>query len=211
MFSLRQPLHQPPEVFQAVPHRAKPILFFHPAFDSEELFVLGALDLVSPDSWGVYHRTALDACQIIANNEHGYLSTTRDASGRVDDSETVKVLSGRKYFYIVECKSTPDTAYPIVKSFDAWTFPGTIPSHWSSVVDPVEIPSPLWPTPEGFTPMHMAMEVMNRDKRCILTGYDSGVYLSHHLIDALADPLMKDCIIAIWYRKPTPHGTTKTR
>ncbi|POS71692.1 hypothetical protein DHEL01_v209912 [Diaporthe helianthi] len=78
---------------------------------------------------GVHHRTALLACQIIANNAFdGFLATDRDGQQRVNLGPD-EVLTADNYWFIA---NRPDSSlnlvdnrdvYPIVPSFPDWAFP----------------------------------------------------------------------------------------
>lgn len=80
---------------------------------------------------GVHHRTALQACQIIANNAfHGYLATDRDGRDAVK-AALDGLLTEDNYWFIVNRRDGDDDVeqsqgrdvYPIVPSFDEWAFP----------------------------------------------------------------------------------------
>ncbi|KAK3363607.1 hypothetical protein B0T25DRAFT_469841 [Lasiosphaeria hispida] len=109
------------------------ICFRHPAYTNHSLFLtLSRVDsAASIPTYGVHHRTALLACQIIAGNAftNSYLSLDKAGQQQVQvplDS----VLTEDEYYFIVEGFAL----YPIVPSFQDWEFPhGRIPDWWHSV------------------------------------------------------------------------------
>lgn len=114
---LKSPVALPP----CIP--APPVIeFLHPHYSGPDaLFRLPKLDL-TPSVSGVHYRTALLACQIVANNAFdGYLATDRDGEARVvaDDDD---LLTGNKYWFIADANNPHDN-YPIVPRFEDWIFP----------------------------------------------------------------------------------------
>lgn len=129
------------------PHRhseAGHISFCHPGYESPDdiLFELPRLDrsedrndsenprtIESTPSIGVHHRTALLACQIIADNAfEGYLATDRDGQHRVlaiPDG----LLTDDTYWFIANRAADGQSLvdgrdfYPIVPRFEDWKFP----------------------------------------------------------------------------------------
>lgn len=115
------------------------ITFRHPGYESPSdiLFRLPRLDSTEgtaaktqrPKPVGVHHRTALLACQIIANNAFdGYLATDRDGRDRVTLGQDA-VLTADSYWYIADRRDgdvnlvNGRDVYPIVPSFEDWAFP----------------------------------------------------------------------------------------
>ncbi|KAL2192915.1 hypothetical protein P885DRAFT_72655 [Corynascus similis CBS 632.67] len=94
------------------------IYFLHPGYDSHNtLLCLPRVDSTT-STYGVHHRTALLACQIIAGNAfmNSYLAFDK---------------ADKQYYFIVEASEL----YPIVPSFQDWEFPhGRIPNWWPSVI-----------------------------------------------------------------------------
>ncbi|GAB1312271.1 hypothetical protein MFIFM68171_02481 [Madurella fahalii] len=81
--------------------------------------------------FGVHHRTALSASQIVANNAFdGFLALDAAGAERVDASVPLDgVLMANEYYFIVP--GSRITRYPIVPSFRGWQFPhGRIPDFW---------------------------------------------------------------------------------
>ncbi|KAF2453895.1 hypothetical protein BDY21DRAFT_354445 [Lineolata rhizophorae] len=111
------------------------ILFLHPGYSPplNVLFSLPCADRVSESGvYGVHHRTALTACQIIANNAFtGFLAVDAKGESRID--ETIgpdEILTGREYFFVVE----GDVRYPVVPSFRDWEFPHhRVPDFWPHI------------------------------------------------------------------------------
>ncbi|KAK3360897.1 hypothetical protein B0T24DRAFT_692953 [Lasiosphaeria ovina] len=108
----------------------KQIEFYHPGYDSNSNLLL-TLPRVDPTpsgpGYGVHHRTALLACQIIAGNafDNSYLSLDRAGQRRVQVSPD-GILTDEGYYFIC--------FYPIAASFRDWEFPhGRIPDWWPLV------------------------------------------------------------------------------
>jgi hypothetical protein len=125
--SLTDP-HGPPE---------KPVgvTFRHPA-NGLPFLVLPEYDLISrsPLKFGIHHQTAITACCILACNESGYLSTSRERdSGRVDDGLDAIIPIG-DYFYHLDNPGS-DTLYPICIDFATWKFPhNALPLSWGPLL-----------------------------------------------------------------------------
>ncbi|KAK0657765.1 hypothetical protein B0T16DRAFT_425889 [Cercophora newfieldiana] len=109
------------------------IRFRHPAYTNHSLFLtLPRVDsAASIPTYGVHHRTALLACQIIAGNAftNSYLSLDKAGQQQVQVPPD-SVLTEDEYYFIVKGFAL----YPIVPSFQDWEFPhGRIPDWWHSV------------------------------------------------------------------------------
>ena len=85
----------------------------------------------TPPCFGVSHALAVDACRIIAGNKDGVLSTTADGQHPVERNEAVPTLSD--YYYCLN-DANASHLYPIVTTFEAWTFPTTITPHWQNQI-----------------------------------------------------------------------------
>ena len=82
----------------------KDIRFLHPGYASLNVLLrLPRVDRTSSGSFGVCHRTALLACQVIANNafETGYLSQDKEGRQRVQVSPD-GILTEEVYYLVVE-------------------------------------------------------------------------------------------------------------
>jgi hypothetical protein len=117
--------HGPPSwpAFVCLHHPANGLTFITlPAYDLFSLF---------PLQFGIHHRTAVTACCILACNNPGYLSTSRDRdSGRVNNDLEAIILAGKYYYHL----DTPgrDALYPICRDFATWKFPHrAFPSSWN--------------------------------------------------------------------------------
>ncbi|KAK2459281.1 hypothetical protein APHAL10511_008702 [Amanita phalloides] len=78
---------------------------------------------------GAHLGLILDACEIIANNEPGFLGTSKDRTSEILSHDGDLVLSRGNYYYHLENTLN----YPIVTKFDAWTPPSELPQHWLDV------------------------------------------------------------------------------
>ncbi|KAI0423398.1 hypothetical protein F5Y09DRAFT_327483 [Xylaria sp. FL1042] len=143
------------------PHTIEPngeVQFCHPGYASphDVLFQLPRLDhaldstSTSTALKGVHHRTALTACQIIANNAYnGYLTTDRQGRERVDVHPDHVLTESQYWFFTSPDQQGP---YPVVPSFRDWAFP-----HRSPLV--------TWPRPQP----NATTDVDAIDHRCIVT------------------------------------------
>ena len=119
------------------------VWFYHPTNDCPFL-TLPAFDCCPPNS-GIHYGTAITACQILACNENGYLSTSRNrnADGRVTIELDSIIPSGKYYYHLNSPKS--EALYPICRDFSCWEFPHeSFPSTWKYELP--EPPSFNWPT-----------------------------------------------------------------
>ena len=76
----------------------------------------------TPPCFGVSHALALYACRIIAGNKDGIA----DGQHPVEQNQSVLTLSNYSYCLNDANASRP---YPIITTFEAWSFPTTIPEH----------------------------------------------------------------------------------
>jgi hypothetical protein len=119
--------------FQAIPIPPRPlgshtsILFLHPGY-RPPLNILLSLPRVdrSADSaapFGVHHRTALLACQIIADNafDTGYLSVDKEGQQRVA-VELEGVLTGDAYYFTLGAASSGMSFFSLYSAFSLTFF-----------------------------------------------------------------------------------------
>jgi hypothetical protein len=127
------------------------ICFFHPGYPTFNLLLtLPRVDSTTgadaTPTYGVHHRTALLACQIIAGNAFNNSRFTLDKAGRQPVQVLLDgVLTDAQYYFIVDGsgKYSPLSfpfeqsllnlvdLYPIVPSFQDWQFPhDRIPDFW---------------------------------------------------------------------------------
>lgn len=127
------------------------IEFCHPGYaaPTNRLLSLPRVDLGSTADatvFGVHHRTALVACQIIAGNAFDTGRLTTDREGRQEVSVPLDgILIGAEYYFIIDglgmyCLSVSAASvnrfpqldqYPVVPSFQDWEFPhNRIPEFW---------------------------------------------------------------------------------
>ena len=164
--------HVPPSHFSRIPSDRSELLIHHPAPGLPRrppLLVFPAYDRTPDGKWGVHYHLVLEACCILANNGEGYISSTPNSQGRV--SGTTSILKAGCYYYVVPDKMDPP--YPVVPSFDAWSFPSKIPTRWSDAFN-TDVPVPGSVTPAAYGTAAMALRVTERDKACILTKYSAG-------------------------------------
>ncbi|KAI1345774.1 hypothetical protein F5Y01DRAFT_322787 [Xylaria sp. FL0043] len=109
--------------------------------DASPIYALSAASAVStntaqwgassstPAKWGVYHRTALIACGILANNRFdGYFLSFRYKM-RINEEE--ELLTEPRYLFAVPGISN----YPVVEDFRSWQFPhGELPPPWNFTI-----------------------------------------------------------------------------
>ncbi|KAF4624778.1 hypothetical protein G7Y89_g13391 [Cudoniella acicularis] len=113
----------------------KDICFHHPGYHTYNLLLtLPRVDMDSTaavdatPAYGVHHRTALLACQIIASNAFNNSRFAVDREGRQPVQVPLDgVLTDSQYYFIVDSSNL----YPIVPSFQDWQFPHDhMPEFW---------------------------------------------------------------------------------
>ncbi|RSL61994.1 hypothetical protein CEP53_004914 [Fusarium sp. AF-6] len=106
------------------------IRFYHPGYlkPLNLLFCLPRVDYSAEDNaYGVHYRTALTACQIVANNAFEKGRLARDDKGKDIVADDEKVLLERDYWFFVE----DDERYAVVPCFNDWQFPhDKLPDWW---------------------------------------------------------------------------------
>jgi hypothetical protein len=123
---MRVPQQADIDSFPSAASRITMVKFIHPANDASFLS-LAANDFVAagvggnPPTFGLHLGTALLACQVIALNRPGFLSTSRDrrAPHIATTPRDVSLLARRYYFHLDE--DLPQ--YPICLDFSTWEFP----------------------------------------------------------------------------------------
>ncbi|KAK1139456.1 hypothetical protein N8T08_000735 [Aspergillus melleus] len=171
--ALRRPAFDSPTTHIASPFVFDPeydVCFHHPGYPTpyDILLIIPGLD--HPDG-GIYHRVALWACGILANNEFdGWLTEDREGLQRVTTPRD-GILRRRDYYFHVPGEGSHP--YPIVPSFEDWCFPhNKLPAGWK-----VDIPrGSAHPTPRQST---LAEVVLSRDIRCRLTNHVEGTECAH--------------------------------
>ena len=81
------------------------VRFYHPGYlkPLNLLFCLPRVDYEPlRGAWGVHFKTALTACQIIANNAFGSGRLARDAEGKDVVSDEDQILLNRDYWFFVD-------------------------------------------------------------------------------------------------------------
>lgn len=180
------------------------ISFRHPAYADfdDVLFKLPRLDQTEPGrATGIHHRTALQACQIVANNAFdGYLATDRNGQQAV----TVPpdgILTEDSYWFIVERHSSDgdgdgdnsteqsqgQDVYPIVPTFEDWRFPHDdfVNLGWETVdADTTVLPDD--PTTSLHTPAVPPVAIFAvptlpspQVSRCVLSNYGYSINKAH--------------------------------
>ena len=146
--------------------------FRHPA--NNLIFLrLPALDWCPP-TFGIHYGTAITACQILACNENGYLSTSRDrhAHGRINVDLDSIIPPGIYYYHLSSQKS--EALYPICCDFACWKFPhGKLPPAWEN-----EFPNQttgVWPS--NWTAI--SEKVKARDTQCLVSESQDCLITSH--------------------------------
>ncbi|KAK0703759.1 hypothetical protein B0T26DRAFT_744454 [Lasiosphaeria miniovina] len=123
---------RPPDPAVGLPSEEH-IRFRHPGYDSLDLLLtLPRVDSTrSISTYGVHHRTALLACQIIAGNAFANSYFSLDKAGQQQVQVSLDgILTDTDYYFIVE----GSVLYPIVPSFQDWEFPhNRIPDWWPSI------------------------------------------------------------------------------
>jgi hypothetical protein len=118
----------------------------HPGYD-DECNVLLLLCAFDHPLGGIHYQTALTACGILAGNRwDGTLTTSQNYSPQLPPPSGILVAKDA-YFHLPDWQpKTTDVAedallacrYPIVRSFEDWTFPhGNLPPIWEGIRKPL--------------------------------------------------------------------------
>lgn len=155
------------------------VTVLHPANNAGILQWRAYDRLPGPETkFGVHHETLLNACQIIANNETGYLSEHQDRNAERIDVDLDSILSPGYYYYHVEKVAL--NPYPICRNFESWTFPhGAMPRSWSAKL-PVLPEMPYW----GPSWSKVSSKVKDRDEKCRVTGSSEWLSTAHLIPEA---------------------------
>jgi hypothetical protein len=151
------------------------IEFRHPANNLGFLY-LPAHDYCPP-TFGVHYGTAITACQILACNKKGYLSTSRDrnnADGRIK-VDMDSIISGERYYYHLSSPGS-ESLYLICCDFSSWTFPHEdFPLAWKNPSD--ETRSSVIDWPSNWT---LISEVIRRrDMQCLVSEFKDSLTTSY--------------------------------
>ena len=155
------------------PSRPLFVQFYHPA-NNLPFLSLPAYDYCPPN-FGIHYGTAVTACQILACNENGYLSTSiiRDADERINIDLDSIILPGTYYYHLNIPKS--DALYPICRDFACWEFPhDNLPSAWEDNGPPDPTPT-IWPTNWSA----ISQKVKDRDAACLVSEWTDSITTSH--------------------------------
>lgn len=182
---------RPPAPFTDPVRSIPSILFRHPGYANPTDILLRLPRL---DAGGVHHRTALLACQIVADNAFdGYLTTDREGQDRVKTALD-GVLRAESYWFVAPGQEAEaeEAVYPVVPRFEDWRFPhnqmtnlaawestsqSASESHRAALATNPE-PSSMAPPPPP-TPSNI--------ERCILSSHAFGGTNSHIIPSAQSD------------------------
>jgi len=110
------------------------IRFIYPRYEApgNVLLALPCTDR-SAEGLGIYHDTALVACQIIADNAFETSRLALDAEGKQPVTVPLNdVLTHDEYYFVVDGYTNEQNPYPIAPSFQDWRFPhGRVPKSWT--------------------------------------------------------------------------------
>ncbi|KAH0530679.1 hypothetical protein TsFJ059_005279 [Trichoderma semiorbis] len=123
---------RPPSLPQTFPQfNESEIRFLHPGYECPMpvLFTLPRVDCETFEGtivYGIHHKTALTACQIVAGNvfDAGHLALDRTGLQRVTTSLD-GLLTEDSYYFVVD----GNDKYPVVPSFRSWIFPHRLVSN----------------------------------------------------------------------------------
>jgi hypothetical protein len=147
------------------------VSFWHPGA-RQLLLRLCAYDVYSDNVFGLHHGTALLACQILAYNRLGYLSTSHDptdiSSRHAGGRDTL--LLHMKYFYHV----VPEPQYKVCRQFSEWPFPHkSFEEIWGSGPLNVGVSVEL-ECSDGASAV-----IKQRDRVCPISGCDDSLRMAH--------------------------------
>ncbi|KAK2467327.1 hypothetical protein APHAL10511_000562 [Amanita phalloides] len=144
----------------------------HPGYD---FHFFGIPSFLQPP--GAHLCLILDACEIIANNEPGFLGSSKDRNSEIQSDNRDLVLSPGNYYYHLRDASIPN--YPVVTEFDAWTPPSELPQHWVDVtIHPDGSTNSLF-EPIGSSWTLISQKVKDADVYCTMTGASSRLNACH--------------------------------
>jgi hypothetical protein len=146
------------------------VSFWHPG-TNELLLRLPANDVSSPNVFGLHHGTALLACEVLAYNARGYLSTFRDPAdhGSQHAGGRDSLLLRKKYYYFIPSKPQ----YEICRLFSKWPFPHeSYAEVWGSGILDSGISMEL--QTDGAS-----LVIRGRDRVCTISGSSHSLSMSH--------------------------------
>lgn len=152
-----------------VPNNPIFVSFYHPT--NKNIFLSlpknNVLPSITSEIFGVHHEIAPTACQIIACNEPGFLSTSTnrsDINARVS-LEHYQFLTFKKYYYHLVTQPG-DPNYRICINFAFWSFPHNhLPLSWARAA-PVD--------DAGFRGSNLtdiSSSIKQRDPNCRVSGW----------------------------------------
>ena len=152
------------------------VSFYHPINKGLILTLPKNNVLPSTESdFGVHHETALTACQIIACNKPGFLSTSTNRNDVKDQTSPKRhpFLTSARYYYHLHVQPD-DTNYCICVDFALWSFPHhNLPPSWVRET-PLE--------DAGFERSNwtaISAGVKERDPRCRISGWIDNKLTAH--------------------------------
>ena len=177
MSALRTQLTADAESFPTLANQTM-IRFFHPA-NNVSFLALAANDFSAagvndnPPTFGLHLGTALLACQIVAFNKPGFLSTSQDRSApHIPNTLRDILLLDRRYYFHLD---DDILRYPICLNFSAWIFPhemvqaNTIWAGGAVVRGEMERPPASG----------VSGAIKRRDGECLVSLWNDGVITSH--------------------------------
>ena len=165
---------------QPAPHALAPLpdptwlQFRHPANDFFFLRLPAVDWWPLTSSFGINYGTAITACQILACNENGYLSSSRDRHAdyaRINCDLDSVIPPGIYYYHLSSQES--EALYPICCNFPAWKFPhGKLPPAWQH-----ELPNRTDVWPSNWTAINA--NVKRRDSQCLISQWQDSLNTAH--------------------------------
>jgi hypothetical protein len=181
----RPQIHVAPYGPPPVPTRVR---FRHPA-NGLTFLSLPAHDYCPPATFGLHYGTAITACQILACNEEGYLSTSRDphADGRINVELDSIISAGNYYYHLSSAES--EVLYPICCDFSCWTFPHeNLPPTWKNEL-PVETTA-AWPSNWST----ISERIKARDTQCLISEWKDSLTTSH-IVAKIDEPWVRKMLV----------------
>ncbi|KZW04253.1 hypothetical protein EXIGLDRAFT_758546 [Exidia glandulosa HHB12029] len=175
-------MHCKPPAFKVTPpsHSERDhVSFFHPGYEPPVLlFRLSKLDMTTEGARGVHLGTALRACEIIANNTHGFLSTSPDRAdvhAFVQDQQDFELCLVRShYFYHAVHADFALRRYPVCASFSAWRPPSALPREWAHAQR--ERSREAHENPEPYNSLFsLNIDSKTPDHECCISGWQSAL------------------------------------
>ncbi len=131
---------------------------------------------------GIRHWFVLDACLVVAGK--GFLSATKESTGRVDIAETGFLTRQKYWYFLSDAAADPD--YPICNDFSEWTplARQEVPQRWLAI-DERDGPTTYPPLESSFSDISLLLKTI--DQHCAISGLNEELRACHLVPQACAE------------------------